>query len=236
MPRIEQPKASKGSQRWLQILVNRCPQLLNEQILPQMGGLGARIEWLSPLENDRYAEYRYQDFLERLKIQLDRRPLKSFWPRRGPQWDALGLVNGKEPILLEAKAHIAELNSPASQARGPSRDKIRQSLEEARRFFCRRASSANDKTPARDWLTTFYQYTNRLAHLYLLREANRIPAHLVFLYFVNAEDVRGPTTREEWRGATNPCHILLGIGANRSPAHVIDAFVDVADLREASSG
>jgi len=58
----------------------------------------------------------------------------------------------------------------------------------------------------------------------------------VFLYFVNAEDVRGPTTREEWRGATNLCHILLGIGANRSPSHVLDAFVDVADLRKTRSG
>jgi len=210
--------------------------LLNEQILPQVGGPGLQIEWLSPLESDRYAEYRDQAFLERLGLRLDRRPLESFWPRRGPQWDALGLVNGKEPIVLEAKAHIAELNSPASQARGPSRDKIRQSLEEARRFFCRQGSRTRVKTPARDWLTTFYQYTNHLAHLYLLREANRIPAHLVFLYFVNAEDVRGPTTREEWRGATNLCHILLGIGANRSPSHVLDAFVDVADLRKTRSG
>jgi len=74
MPRIEQPKASKGSQRWLQILVNRCPHLLNEQILPQMGGRGARIEWLSPLESDRYAEYRDWAFLERLGLRLDRRP------------------------------------------------------------------------------------------------------------------------------------------------------------------
>ena len=35
-----------------------------------------------------------------------------------------------------------------------------------------------------DWSGTFYQYANRLAHLYLLHELNDVDAWLVFVYFV----------------------------------------------------
>jgi hypothetical protein len=69
--------------------------------------------------------------------------------------------------------------------------------------------------------------------LYLLRELNGLPAHLVFLYFVNATDVAGPTTREEWEGAIKLLHNFLGVTRHKLSAHVIDAFIDVGKLESA---
>jgi len=48
-----------------------------------------------------------------------------------------------------------------------------------------------------NWTQSLYQYANRLAHLYLLRELNGIPAFLVFAYFVDDQEMHGPTTVRE---------------------------------------
>ena len=58
-----------GSQRWLQLAVNRCPDVIDEAISRAMGlGQGETIQWLSPLESDDFLEDRDQAFLERLGI------------------------------------------------------------------------------------------------------------------------------------------------------------------------
>ena len=46
-----------------------------------------------------------------------------------------------------------------------------------------------------------YQYANRLAHLYSLRQMNDIDAYLVFVYFLNDPDLDGPHTERERRAA-----------------------------------
>lgn len=83
---------------------------------------------------------------------------------------------------------------------------------------------------AADWSETYYQYTNRLAHLYFLRNLNRIPAHLVFVYLLNDATMQGPKTAEEWAGAIRLSHAQLGIDESRLTkafgAAVIDVFID----------
>ena len=111
MGRFPQGPHSKGSQRWLQWLVNEAPDLLDEPI-----GLGP-IDWRSPFRADDYAEYRNQAFLDLLDIRLPTRPLAFFWPRGGPQWDGLGRAASGELILVEAKAHLNELYSAMSARR-----------------------------------------------------------------------------------------------------------------------
>jgi hypothetical protein len=219
MARIVQPEKHKGSQRWLQEIVSSKPDLLNSSLTPRLGsGHDVDITWLSPLTTDEFAEYRDQAFLDRLGIRLEHRALASFWPSNGPQWDALGKTNRGDFLLVEAKAHIGELNSDCGA--GPeSLQTIRQSLDEAGRFF---GASSTCK-----WTGSYYQYANRLAHLYLLRQLNHVPAWLVFLYFVNAGDVGGPKSAEEWRPAIERMHAHLGIAAGRLHPHVIEAFVDV---------
>src|SRR5687767_14622421 len=129
-----------------------------------------KIVWLSPLASDAYAEYRDDVMLSKIGARPGAVPLSGFWPARGPQWDALGRTSRGEPLLVEAKAHIPELLSPRTRATGRSLSTIRAALARVKRAVGSRAEA--------DWSTTYYQYTNRLAHLYLLRTLNRIPACL----------------------------------------------------------
>lgn len=226
MPRIEQQPAKKGSQKWLQKLVNYRPELLSRELAPVIGlAPGNQIFWRSPLENDSYSEYSDSAFLERLDIKLPKKSLEMFWPKRGPVWDGLGHTSGGDLILLEAKAHIGEMVSPPTAAGETSLPKIRKSLDDTKIFL--------GSNSLHDWASTFYQYTNRLAHLYLLRELNGLPANLVFLYFVNAADVAGPKTREEWEGAIKLLHNFLGINRHKLSPYVIDVYIDVGKLEPA---
>lgn len=105
---------------------------------------------------DDYAEYRDQAFLDLLGIKLPTRRLAFFWPRGGPQWDALGRAASGEVILVEAKAHLNELYSPATNASESSLAQIQASLAETAQGL---------GVPAGyDCSRQFYQYANRLAH------------------------------------------------------------------------
>lgn len=52
--------------------------------------------WLSPLQDDDYAEYRDAEFLHRLGLDELVPSLKQFWPRSGPEWDALSKSERRE--------------------------------------------------------------------------------------------------------------------------------------------
>ena len=57
MSRVEQNEAKEGSQKWLQLAVNKRQELLDARIVPKLGRPGPSIKWLSPLQSDGYAEY-----------------------------------------------------------------------------------------------------------------------------------------------------------------------------------
>jgi len=58
MPRIEQGPGVKGSQKWIQKLVNEKPDLLTSLIRTQLNLPDTdTISWLSPIEEDGYSEY-----------------------------------------------------------------------------------------------------------------------------------------------------------------------------------
>ena len=211
MGRFPQRPGPKGSQHWLQWLVNDSPELFDQRI-----GLG-RIDWRSPLRADDFAEYRDQDFLKLLSIELPTRPLASFWPRQGPQWDALGRAPSGEVILVEAKARVTELDSQMAASAEASRVKITASLNET--------AQSLGVPSGHDWRKPFYQYANRLAHAYLLDRLNGIPTRLVFLYLVGDADVGGPTSCAEWQTEIHTVHAELGLAT--LPAFVTDVFIDV---------
>ncbi len=222
----KQQAAMHGSQRWLQIGVNRCTHVIDQAIKNELGLCpGEEIEWLSPLERDSFAEYRDGQFLECLGACLDRWQLKDFWPRSGPRWDGLARTSGGRLLLLEAKANIPEFDSEPTRATGTSLEKIKKSLVETREFLKVKSET--------DWSRCFYQYTNRLAHLYLLRELNSLPAYLVFVYFVGDTTVHGrdPVSREGWEAATALVTKHLGIPNTRWVSESVrDVYIDVGDL------
>jgi len=223
MSRIKQDPDSHGSLKNLQVVINKKKKYLDAEI-SKVIGKQMKIDWKSPLRSDECAEYRDEDFLIILGV-LNRvkYPLIDFWPKKGPQWDALG-ISENEIILVEAKANIPEMVSPGTKAKITSRSKIKNSLDEVKKYL----NISNDI----DWTGTFYQYVNRIAHLYYLREKNQIKAHLLFIYFINDITVHGPKTKDEWLGAIQTMECYLGLAKkHKLRKYIYDIFIDVSDLR-----
>ena len=227
MPVTKQsPAETLGSQRLLQTAVNNRPELL-QAALRKSGALGddESVAWVSPIRSEDYREYRDKVALAKLGIdEKVRVPLRDFWPSRGPVWDALGVSGAGRPILVEAKAHIPEAASPGTKASPASLDLIEKSLIATRKHLAPRSTS--------EWTGTFYQYANRLAYQYYLRKLNQIDSSLVFLNFINAMDMDGPSTEEEWQGASRLIHAVLGIPTKLERFGVFHAYVDAADLTD----
>ena len=233
------PAANRGSRRWLQVLVNCRPEILGDAIAQHLHELPDDIDWRSPLWEDHYAEYRDQSFLDRLASSMyyrapamAQRDLAEFWPRFGPQWDALAVTDRGQVLLVEAKAHIPEMVTAPTQARGESAlQRIRESLGTVKTFV-------NSRAPA-DWSTSFYQYANRLAHLYWMREINGHDAYLVNLFFLNDREMNGPSSVAEWQAAIRLQEVFLGVRQSSQTGYAIDqwvgaysldVFVDVNDI------
>lgn len=223
MPRIQQGSGVKGSQKWIQELINEKPNLLNSQIRTQINLSDTdKITWLSPLAGDEYAEYQDQAFHDLLDITLTKVPLSDFWPLKGPVWDGLGKSKTGKVFLVEAKSHISEVLSPKTGAGVTSLRKIKESLNETKSFL--------NSNSEHDWTSTFYQYTNRLAHLYLLRALNKLPVYLIFVYFVNDKEMNGPQSIDEWNGALSLLKSYLGISSHKLSKYITDIFIDVEML------
>jgi hypothetical protein len=218
-----QKSNSHGSLKNLQVAINEKKRFFNGEI-SKLIGKKMKINWRSPLQSDDYAEYRDEDFLIKLGI-LNKMifPLSNFWPNNGPQWDALG-ISDDEIILVEAKANIPEMISSGTGAKNPkSIKKIRNSLDEVKKYLSVSATI--------DWTGKFYQYVNRIAHLYYLREKNKIKAHLLFIYFINDASVNGPKTKDEWLGAIQTMECYLGLSKkHKLREYIHDIFIDVSDL------
>jgi hypothetical protein len=221
--RIPQQRAARGSQKWIQKLINEKPDLLNSPIRTQLDLPDTeKTTWLSPLADDEYAEYRDQAFLDLLAIKLPKVSLSDFWPSGGPVWDGLGKSDSGKVFLVEAKSHISEVLSPKTGAGLKSLRQIKKSLDETKTFL--------HSNSGHDWSSVFYQYTNRLAHLYLLRALNEVPAYLIFLYFVNDKEMNGPKSVDEWIGAISLLKSYLGVSWHRLDKYVAEIFIDVKAL------
>jgi hypothetical protein len=222
MDRYPQSSDGHGSLRDIQVLVNRFPDMFTNKIKEKIVIKSNRIDWVSPLKDDDYSEYRDNGFIEKLGIQNLKTSLSAFWPKRGPQWDALGRGNGNEVFLVEAKANIDEIVSPETKATGKSLELIKKSLDGLKKYL-----KVNNKV---DWSVTFYQYTNRLAHLYFLRGLDKLPANLIFVYFIEDDSVSGPKSVEEWNAALTVMKKYLGLSTHKIAKYMAEVFIDVKQI------
>jgi hypothetical protein len=213
--------AARGSQKWIQDLVNGSSEPLDRAIAGSLTiPVQLPIEWLSPLRANGYAEYRDAAFLECLDLSQYAASLREFWPLSGPRWDALGRT-GSTYFLVEAKANIPELISDCQATAPHSRKMIAAALRRTQQWL--------GASPHVDWLTGFYQYANRLAHLYFMREIARVDAYMVFLYILN-DPTHIPTSKVEWQGALELQKALLGPRGRPYRDYVISVFLDAADI------
>lgn len=186
-------RAYAGSQRQIQAYVNQASSELSLRIAEAFSAFQVcadEIEWVSPLKAQRYAEYRDADFLRAVGLKRYATQLATFWPRRGPCWDALARY-GNGCILVEAKSHIAEIYGVGCAASEKSLAAIRASLAITKQWL---------RVPEEaDWLGSLYQSANRYAYLYFLLEVAKVPCYLANVYFT--DDPRTPTFEGEWRTA-----------------------------------
>jgi hypothetical protein len=222
MPRRVRPAETTRREHWLRVAVNDRTGTLNAAILEAFGwSPDEQIEWLSPTREDDFAEYYDQAFLDRLGLARLERPLEEFWPVGGPRWDGLARTARGKFLLVEAKAHIDEMVDFRSKASPDSLARIHRSLE-----MVKEATGAAVDAP---WPSPFFQYANRLAHLYFLAELNHVDAYLLFLSFADAPDVPVPATAEQWEGAHRLAWRSLGLGASSFRGRVAKRTISVPD-------
>ncbi len=198
-------KTAKGSQKWLQLMAEHRPDLLQPTGLPT-------LEWLSPRANDEYAEYMDADFLGLLGLGHLAPALPGFWPLSGPRWDGLART-GSKVVLIEAKAHLKEaISTPSAASSDDSVALIAKSL-----ISVKTALKADDRS---GWARCFYQYANRLAHLWWLRKQG-VDAHLLLVGFLNDTEVGGPVSADGWDGIYLAINHALGL----SEAHSLARYV-----------
>ena len=209
--RVKQSVGVRGSLKWIQQAVNEQWPSLNRPIIQCVGN--SPITWLSPLVTDEFAEYRDGAFLELIGQPQLVAPLKAQWPSRGPQWDALGKTSRGAVLLVEAKAHIAEMCSPGTAASSDSRTRIEVTLAEV-------AQQLGANSARAPWADHFYQLANRLAHLHFLRK-HGVPSWLVLVNFLGDAEMGGPTTRDAWEAAYEVAFHVMGLPKR----HALSPFI-----------
>jgi hypothetical protein len=219
MPRRQRPAEAKRSEHWLRVMVNQYAKVIDVAIAEAFGWCDTVIDWRSPRQDDEYAEYYDQAFLDRLGVTDLAMTLDEFWPKSGPRWDGLARTTDGKLILVEAKAHIDEVVDFRSKASPEALCKIQSRLDEAQSAF--RASKDAS------WHAPLYQMANRLAHLHYLAGINGKDTYLVFIDFANAPDVPQTASREEWQGVTRLALKCLGLKDSKLARRVGTVIVDI---------
>lgn len=192
MSNTSKGKAIKGSKFWIQAVVNSKLQgELNSAI-------GDDLTWLSPLK-DEYLEYKLnQENICKGVLGVEgeqKKKIFSFWPDNQPQWDGIALSKDEKTLyLVEAKAHLSELNSKISASSSTSIKLIKDSMKEVFQKYY-----PNGKFEM--WTDEYYQLGNRITFLHKLNDVSDITGIKVKLVLLNfAEDYTyKPTTEDEWK-------------------------------------
>jgi hypothetical protein len=227
--------AFAGSQLQIQIYVNRRQEDLSQAVtkaLPSLASLSPRLRWVSPIEKKRFIEYKDVHFLRAVGLGILASQLKEFWPKGGPNWDALAAVEiatvprGRGVVLVEAKSHPGEIYGGGCQASSPkSLRMIEAALQQTKRWLGVAAGA--------DWTGPLYQSANRLAHLYFFCQIVNVPAWLVNAYFIN--DPHSPTTLETWHITLKEVKKELGLTGIRVP-NTVELFLEAKDRTELLEG
>lgn len=213
----------KGSKMWIQKVIENpiLQNALNDLI-------GEPLKWLSPLAGPlkTYDEYQLKEtyVCEHLGVQAsDVDKLYSFWPKAQPQWDGLALdETGTVLYIVEAKAHLKELESQCKATSPASRSLILDSMKKVQlQYYPHGCFKA--------WVDAFYQLGNRLTFLRKLNEkpfGNIKKVKLVLLNFAN-DYTHHSTTEEAWAEHYKTVWSIM-TGLPNAPEDVIVVNYDVS--------
>lgn len=189
--------------------------------------LKGELIWLDfPKDNNKLSldgEFKGIDFLKDHisynRFILLQQNWKKYWASSGspPNWDGVILHKNKdneEWILVEAKAHLKEIES---QTKSASNTNIKNAFHETKKRFG--ISNGN-------WFGNYYQLANRLAFINFLLK-NDINASLLYIYFINGYEKRkldnrkiitvenkSVQNRQAWNKIINDEYQSLGINAH----------------------
>lgn len=169
---------------------------------------------IAPIKDDGYRERGNTTVLERLGLSKYTADLKGFWPARGHHWD--GVISVKDGdkdvvLLIEAKAHIGEMNSSRMNRKTPATVVTRE------RALCDTAHYFGIE-PNVNWTGAKYQTANRLAFAYFLSKFANKPACVVYVLFTGDKEMsRGKVaTKEMWEKKFNAAIEDLGLPTDDS--------------------
>lgn len=206
-------RGSKGSKFWMQTLVNLDNgNALSKAIQTEDNSIGD-IKWLSPHKDNDYTELKTKQIPGLEKSDF------SFWPDNSPWWDGVGIDDKGCILLIEAKGHVAETKTKCSASSETSRERIKQSMQEAHNILM---SSHNYDEDA--WLNKYYQLGNRLTFLVKLTEQG-YNVKLVLLNVVD-DPTHIATSHDEWEKHYKDVFQIM-FGTAKCPSNVVMVNFDV---------
>jgi hypothetical protein len=178
-------------------------------------------------------EYMGIEFLKDMaNYEIIEQKWKEYWPHKSQYWDGIILnvhQTSWQYILVEAKAHLEELESDSQAAKEQSIAKINKAFNATKKRF--------DISTPNDWSKCYYQAANRLAFINFMLE-NGINASLLNIYFINGwkkrnllEETRpivedkSVRTESEWKEKINEEYIYLGFN-NTAKKYIREVFLE----------
>jgi HD domain len=213
-----------GSEWHLLAYLGRRRDELSDHVRKLTGATS--VEWLDfpRTEIGSSAEWKGLDFIGARSVQ---NAWKAFWPQHAGihNWDAVARIDVDgtvEWLLVEAKAHLGEIESNCGAKPEGGRGTITAALELTKKALGVGAD--------RDWLNRYYQFCNRIAVADFLRR-NGIPTKLLFIYFTGdfAEGRECPSNEAGWRQAlaAQDEHIGLPKKGHALETHIHKLFLPV---------
>lgn len=185
----------KGSRRHIAELLNSSQKL---QALDRKQDIDFHVEIegvLSPRKEEGYKEDGNAEVLEKLGLSRYYEELTKFWPKQGHHWDGVAKAKDGTILLIEAKAHISEMDGAPMDDENPETTKQRHdALKETATYL----GAVFDRE---NWTGAKYQMANRLAFAYFLSAKLNKPARVVYIVFTGDTEMTDgkDETIDDWR-------------------------------------
>lgn len=225
-----QGRGKKGSKFWIQTLVNIDDGEILSKEIQKVDSSIRNVTWLSPLKKDNYKELKIKEIIEKCSISSIKHMHTdlSFWPDKGPWWDAVGIASESNTIILvEAKAHIDETMTKCLAKDLGSITLIKKSMKAAYddlNYNLEQSIVNNHIYNDNIWFNKYYQLGNRLTFMVQLRKLG-FDVKLILLNIID-DPTHIATSRIKWESHYKEVFQSM-LGSVNCPEHVLMVNFDV---------